>query len=75
MLAVVFQNTAFHLYDDTAVVVGTRDGTAIITDPVRVADYRIVFDELAALTPFGDASRDVLRRIADDYRSLLSVNA
>jgi hypothetical protein len=42
---------------------------------VRVADYRIVFDELAALAPFGDARRDVLRRIADDYRSLLSVNA
>ena len=71
----VFQNTAFHLYDDTAVVVGTRDGTAIITDHLRVADYRSVFDELAALTPFGDTSRDVLRRIADDYRSLLSVGA
>lgn len=71
----VFQNTAFHLYDDTAVVVGTRDGTAIITDRVRVADYRSVFDELAALAPFGEASREVLRRIADDYRSLLSVNA
>jgi transcriptional regulator with XRE-family HTH domain len=71
----VFQNTAFHLYDDTAAVVGTRDGTAIITDHVRVADYRSVFDELAALAPFGDASRDVLRRIADDYRSLLSVSA
>jgi transcriptional regulator with XRE-family HTH domain len=71
----VFQNTAFHLYDDTAVVVGTRDGTAIITDHLRVADYRSVFDELAALAPFGDTSRDVLRRIADDYRSLLSVGA
>jgi hypothetical protein len=57
----VFQNTAFHLYDDTAVVVGTRDGTAIITDHVRVADYRSVFDELAVLAPFGDTSRDVLR--------------
>lgn len=71
----IFQNTAFHLYDDTAVVVGTRDGTAIITDHVRVADYRSVFDELAGLASFGDASRDVLRRIADDYRSLLSVGA
>jgi transcriptional regulator with XRE-family HTH domain len=71
----VFQNTAFHIYDDTAVVVGTRDGTAIITDRARVADYRSVFDELAALAQFGDANRDVLRRIADDYRSLLSVNA
>ncbi len=66
----VFQNTAFHLYDETAVVIGTRDGTAIIADRVRVTDYRSVFNELAGLASVGDASRDVLRRIADDYRRL-----
>jgi hypothetical protein len=69
----IFQNTAFHLYDETAVVVGTRDGTAIITDRARVTDYRSVFNELAGLASVGDASRDVLRRIADDYRSLESL--
>jgi hypothetical protein len=68
----VFQNTAFHLYDQTAVVVGTRDGTAIITDRTRLADYRQLFDELAGLASFGAAGRDVLQRIGDDYRSLLS---
>lgn len=44
----VFQNTAFHLYDETAVVLGTRGGTAIITDHARLADYHGLFDELAA---------------------------
>ncbi|MBV9651731.1 MAG: helix-turn-helix domain-containing protein [Pseudonocardiales bacterium] len=68
----VFQNTAFHLYDDTAVVVGTRDGTAIMTDRARLADYRSLFDELVNLAAAGEASRDVLRRIANDYRSLLN---
>lgn len=64
----VFQNTAFHLYDESAVVVGT----AIITDRARLADYRSLFDELAGLAAFEDAGRNVLRRIADDYRSLAS---
>ncbi|MGH3918759.1 MAG: Scr1 family TA system antitoxin-like transcriptional regulator, partial [Pseudonocardiaceae bacterium] len=68
----VFQNTGFHLYDEAAVVVGTRDGTAIITDHARLADYRRVFDELAARASFGEAGRDTLQRIADDYRRLLS---
>jgi transcriptional regulator with XRE-family HTH domain len=66
----VFQNTAFHLYDETAVVVGTRDGTAIITDPARLADYRALFDDLTGLASFGDAGREALLRIANEYRSL-----
>jgi hypothetical protein len=43
-----FPNTAFCLYDETAVV-GTRGDTAIITDPARLADSRQLFDELARL--------------------------
>jgi transcriptional regulator with XRE-family HTH domain len=66
----VFPHTAFHLYDETAVVIGTRDGTAIINDNARLADYRGLFDELAGLASFGDAARKVLRRIAADYRAL-----
>jgi hypothetical protein len=68
----VFPHTAFHLYDEAAVVVGTCDGTAIINDTARLADYRGLFDELAGLASFGDSARDVLQRIAGDYRSLLS---
>lgn len=66
----VFPHSAFHVYDDAAVVVATRDGTAIINDSARIADYRGLFDELCGLASFGHAAREVLRRIADDYRSL-----
>lgn len=68
----IFPHTAFHLYDEAAVVVATRDGTAIIDDRARIADYGALFDELAGLASFGDPARDVLRRIAGDYRGLLS---
>lgn len=66
----VFPHTAFHLYDDAAVVVATRDGTAIINDSARISDYRGLFDELRGIASFGHTAREVLRRIADDYRSL-----
>ncbi|MGH3549787.1 MAG: Scr1 family TA system antitoxin-like transcriptional regulator [Pseudonocardiaceae bacterium] len=68
----VFPHTAFHLYDEAAVVVATRDGTAIINDKARMDDYDGLFDELAGLASFGDPARDVMRRIAEDYRGLLS---
>jgi transcriptional regulator with XRE-family HTH domain len=68
----IFPHTAFHLYDEAAVVVATRDGTAIINDRARIADYGGLFDELVDLASFGDSARDVLRRIAEDYRALLS---
>ncbi|MGH3915356.1 MAG: Scr1 family TA system antitoxin-like transcriptional regulator, partial [Pseudonocardiaceae bacterium] len=68
----VFPHTAFHLYDEAAVVVGTRDGTAIINDSTRLADYHDLFDELTDLASFGDAARQILQRIAHDYRNLLS---
>jgi hypothetical protein len=67
----VFPHTAFHLYDEAAVVVATRDGTAIINDSAYLADYRGLFDELARLASFGDDARNILRRIAEDYRGLL----
>ncbi|MGH3929223.1 MAG: helix-turn-helix domain-containing protein [Pseudonocardiaceae bacterium] len=67
----VFPHTAFHLYDQTAVVVGTRDGTAIINDPTRLADYHNLFDQLTNLASFGDTAREALQHIAHDYRSLL----
>lgn len=66
----VFPHTAFHLYDEAATVVATRDGTAIINDSARIADYGGLFDELAGLASFGDPARDLLRLIAQDYRGL-----
>ncbi|HXT46672.1 MAG TPA: helix-turn-helix transcriptional regulator [Pseudonocardiaceae bacterium] len=66
----VFPHTAFHVYDDTAVVVATRDGTAIINDRARIADYRGLFDQLCGTASFGHTAREILRRLADDYRSV-----
>jgi transcriptional regulator with XRE-family HTH domain len=68
----IFPHTAFHLYDEAAVVIATRDGTAILKDSARIADYGRLFDELAERASFGHRARDVLRRIAEDYRDLLS---
>jgi hypothetical protein len=65
----VFPSTAFHLYDRAAVV-GTNDGTAIITERSRLDDYRTLFDKLVATASFDDQARSVMARIARDYRSL-----
>jgi len=67
----VFQNTAFHIYDVDAVVVGTRDGTAIMNDRTRVVDYRSLFQKITALASFDDKARTIFQRIADQYRSLI----
>lgn len=66
----IFPNTSFHIYDETAVVVGTRDGTSIMRGPKRLADYRGMFDEVSSLASFGDGGRAVLARIAGEYRQL-----
>jgi len=59
----VFPHTAFHVYDDAAVVVATRDGTAIINGSARIANYRDLFDELCGIASFwpyrpGDLTAD-----------------
>ncbi|WP_037068946.1 helix-turn-helix domain-containing protein [Pseudonocardia acaciae] len=66
----VFPATAFHLYDRATAVVGTHDGTAIITETERIAGYRALFDRLAASAVFDDECRTRLDRIAEDYRAL-----
>lgn len=66
----MFPSTAFHLYDRATVLVGTNDGTAIMTEPAKVADYRTLFDQLRAATVFADAARAALGRIAASYRSM-----
>ncbi len=59
----------FHLYDHRAVVVGTRSGTAIMGER-DVSDYEALFGELRHLAVFDGDARELLGRIADDYRSL-----
>lgn len=60
----------FNVYDARAVVVGTETATAIITDPRDVADYAHRFDGYAASAVFGVDAREVLARVADEYRAL-----
>ena len=59
----------FHLYDHRAVVVGTRSGTAIMGER-DVPDYEALFGELQHLAVFDNDARELLGRIANDYRSL-----
>lgn len=60
----------FHIYDHHTVQVGTRDGTAFLTDQDKVADYIDLFRMLEQVATFGDQCREVLARIAAAYRSL-----
>lgn len=54
--------TAFHIYDDTAVVVGLEVAAAVLTDRADIAHFRDLFDRLSRLAAFGDAARNELLR-------------
>lgn len=66
----VFPRHGFHLYDSDAVIVGTETGTATIVDPEDIARYESMFADLEQVAVTGDAARDVLARVSDDYRRL-----
>lgn len=61
---------AFHVYDRTAVVVGTMTRTAIIPDSSDITDYLSWFERLERCASYGEDARDVLSRLAEDYRTL-----
>lgn len=65
----VLPATAFHLYDRSTAVIGTHDGTALITAPERLTAYGALFDRLAASADFDETCQARLTRIADDYRA------
>lgn len=62
----------FHIYDDSAVVVGLEVAAATLTDVADVRHFRRLFERLSAAAVWGDESRAELRRIAEDYRGLKS---
>jgi hypothetical protein len=68
--AKVFTTHGFSLYDQRAVILGTRTRTATITDAADVADYARLFSDLEALASFGAGAREILSRIASEYRAL-----
>jgi transcriptional regulator with XRE-family HTH domain len=66
----VFPLHGFSIYDERAVIVGTRVATAFLTDPLDVAEHVKLFGELEALAAWDDAARGHLARIAADFRTL-----
>jgi len=60
----------FHLYDNTAVVVGLDVASATLTKPADIRHFRDLFDRLVSLAVFGNEARELLRRIAEDYRRI-----
>jgi transcriptional regulator with XRE-family HTH domain len=68
--ATVFTLHGFSVYDKRTVIIGTRAGTAFITDPRDVAEYVELFAELTALASFGADAREILGRIAGEYSAM-----
>jgi transcriptional regulator with XRE-family HTH domain len=60
----------FHVYDEDAVIVGTLTATATITGAADIATYLDQFAAIEGLATFGDAAREHLARVADEYRQL-----
>ncbi len=66
----VFPLHGFSVYDERAVIVGTRVATAFLTDQQDVAEHVKLFGELEALAVWDADARDHLRRIAVEFRLL-----
>ena len=66
----IFPRHGFHLYDSDAAIVGTETGTATIIDTDDIARYEAMFAELERVAVTGEAAREVLSRVSDDYRRL-----
>lgn len=60
----------FHVYDGHTVQVGTRDGTAFLTDSDKVADYVALFDLIQSAAVFGDEFRMVVAQVIKDFETL-----
>ena len=67
----VFPLHGFSIYDDRAVLVGTRVATAFLTEPDDVAEHVKLFGALEALAAWDADARDHLGRIAADFRALI----
>lgn len=59
----------FHVYDDTAAVVGTKTTTVLHDGPDDVRTYLGLFETLRGLAVFGGEARAVLSRLAGEYRA------
>jgi transcriptional regulator with XRE-family HTH domain len=69
--ASVFPGHAFHIYDDSLVIVGTVSATAAIRDPRDIALYVDLFTKLQELAADPDSTVTELRRIRTEYKRLI----
>lgn len=58
------------IYERKLVIVGTMNATAVLSEPSDVSIYAELFEDLVTAARFDDQGRDVLARIAEDYRRL-----
>lgn len=68
--APVFPLHGWDLHDQRAVVYGTVEATAILTDPRDLARYITLTDAVAHIAIWDDEARAELARIADIYRGM-----
>lgn len=61
---------SWEMYDETAVVIGAQTGTNFLTNQADVKVYSDLFRFLEQLAVYDDAAREILARVADQYRSL-----
>jgi transcriptional regulator with XRE-family HTH domain len=66
----VFPLHGFSIYDDRAVIVGTRVATAFLTESQDVAEHVKLFGALESLAAWDSAARDHLGRIMADFQAL-----
>jgi hypothetical protein len=59
----------FAIHDADVVIIGTRSGTALLTDRADVVDYAEQFTRISQVAAHGDDAREVLTRLRDEYRS------
>lgn len=58
----------FHIYDRQAVQIGTKTATALTSDPRDLREYQDLFARLEGVAAWGDEARDVIARVAAEYR-------
>ncbi|MGH3694661.1 MAG: helix-turn-helix domain-containing protein [Pseudonocardiaceae bacterium] len=65
----VFPLHGWDLHDQRAVIYGTADATAILTEPRDVARYVQLTEAVEQIALWDDEASAVLERIADEYRT------
>lgn len=59
----------FHIYDSAVVQVGTKNATALLSERDDIVTYATLFSRIADLVVRGDEAREILARLADEYRA------